>query len=72
MLAEDPGISRATCELLHLEYLNQLTRSAWVDGILTEDETGDLVRVGDVLDIPITPKQADESRPERPIAAAAV
>ncbi|GAA1216725.1 exonuclease domain-containing protein [Rhodoglobus aureus] len=53
-LAEELGISRATCELLHLDYFNQLTRTAWDDGILTDDETADLVHVGDLLDIPTT------------------
>lgn len=51
-LAEDLGISRATCESLHLDYFDQLTRTAWDDGILTDDETADLVHVGDLLDIP--------------------
>ncbi|QYH35545.1 exonuclease domain-containing protein [Salinibacterium sp. M195] len=50
-LAEGLGISRTTCELLHLEYFNQLTRTAWDDGILTDEETADLVHVGDLLDI---------------------
>ncbi|EAR24893.1 DNA polymerase III subunit epsilon [marine actinobacterium PHSC20C1] len=51
-LAEDLGISRSTCESLHLDYFDQLTRTAWDDGILTDVETADLVHVGDLLDIP--------------------
>ncbi|WP_341954064.1 DNA polymerase III subunit epsilon [Salinibacterium sp. TMP30] len=51
-LAEDLGISRTTCESLHVEYFAQLVNTAWDDGILTDDETVDLVRVGDLLDLP--------------------
>jgi len=51
-LAEELGISRTTCESLHRDYFDQVTRTAWEDGILTEDEIADLVSVGDLLDIP--------------------
>lgn len=51
-LAEELGISRTTCEALHLEYFDQLTDIAWADGLLTTDEVADLVLVADLLGIP--------------------
>lgn len=67
-LAEELGISRTTCEALHLEYFDQLTDIAWADGLLTTDEAADLVQVADLLDIP-TP--TIERALEKPLVAAA-
>lgn len=50
-MAEDLGISRTTCEALHLEYFDELTTTAWADGVLTDAEVADLVQVGDLLDL---------------------
>ena len=50
-LAEELDISRDTCEALHLEYFDDLTRIAWADGELTDAEMADLVAVGDLLDL---------------------
>ncbi|TDW31086.1 exonuclease domain-containing protein [Cryobacterium psychrophilum] len=50
-LADELGISRHSCEALHLEYFAGLTRIAWEDGILTMDEMADLVDVGNLLDL---------------------
>ena len=49
--AEESGISRDTCEALHLEYFDQLTEIAWADAILTTAEAADLVHVADLLGI---------------------
>jgi DNA polymerase-3 subunit epsilon len=51
-LAEELGISRTTCEALHLEYFDQLTDIAWADGVLTADEAADLLQVADLLGVP--------------------
>ncbi len=51
-LAEEVGLSRNTCQQLHLEYFNQLADVAWSDGVLTGAEMADLVAVGNLLDIP--------------------
>jgi DNA polymerase-3 subunit epsilon len=48
-LAEASGISRETCEALHLEYFDQLTEIAWGDAILTVSEAADLIQVADLL-----------------------
>ena len=50
-LANELDISRETCEALHLEYFDELTRIAWADGELTDAEMIDLVAVGDLLDL---------------------
>ena len=50
-LAEDAGISRTTCEALHLEYFAQLTSIAWADGVLTDDEKAQVTSVGHALGI---------------------
>ena len=41
-LAEILGISRTTVEDLHLEYFAAVAVAAWSDGVLTDDERGDL------------------------------
>jgi DNA polymerase III subunit epsilon len=51
-LAESHGISRTTCEQLHLQYFSELTKVAWADGVLTTDEIADLASVGKLLNIP--------------------
>ena len=51
-LAESLGISRATCESLHLDYFDALTSIAWADGILTTAEIADLAAVATLLMIP--------------------
>ncbi|HZK58405.1 MAG TPA: DNA polymerase III subunit epsilon, partial [Cryobacterium sp.] len=70
LLADELGLSRRTCEALHLDYFHSLTRLAWSDGILTTDERGDLVEVGNLLDLSTEtiadaldapPEPADES-----------
>jgi DNA polymerase-3 subunit epsilon len=70
LLADELGLSRRTCEALHLDYFDSLTRLAWSDGILTTDEMGDLVEVGNLLDLSTetiaaaldaAPEPADES-----------
>ena len=48
-LAESRGISRETCERLHLEYFDQLVDAAWADGVLTEGEQATLSSVGEAL-----------------------
>ncbi|MDJ0339335.1 exonuclease domain-containing protein [Cryobacterium sp. PH31-O1] len=50
-LAEELGLSRHRCELLHGEYFAALARIAWADGVLTTDEMADLVDVANLLDI---------------------
>jgi DNA polymerase III subunit epsilon len=50
-LANELDISRDTCEALHLEYFDELTRIAWADGELTDAEMIDLVAVADLLDL---------------------
>ena len=50
-LAEILGISRTTVEDLHLEYFAAVAVAAWSDGVLTDDERGDLRAVGEMLDI---------------------
>lgn len=51
MLAEELGLSRHRCELLHVEYFTVLARIAWADGVLTTAEMADLVDVANLLDI---------------------
>ena len=51
LLAEELGLSRRRCELLHTEYFDVLARIAWADGILTTEEMADLVDVANLLDI---------------------
>lgn len=50
-LAEEYGISRASCEQLHRRYFDDLTAIAWADGVLTVDEISTLVAVGKLLRI---------------------
>lgn len=50
--AERAGIGRATAERLHRDYLTALVRIAWSDGVVTEDERGDLMRVAQLLEVP--------------------
>ena len=51
LLAEELGLSRHRCELLHAEYFDVLARIAWADGVLTTVEMADLVDVANLLDI---------------------
>lgn len=51
-LAQSTGISRTTCETLHLEYFEQLIAIAWSDGVLTDHEVAQLIAVADALGIP--------------------
>lgn len=51
-LAEQLGLSRATAESLHEQYFEALVGIAWSDGVLTEEELGDLVAVADLLGLP--------------------
>lgn len=51
-VAEELGLARSTCELLHRDYFQQLTAVAWQDGVLTTAEMADLVDVGNLLEIP--------------------
>lgn len=48
-LAESRGISRETCEALHVEFFDQLVDAAWADGVLTEGEQSTLASVGSAL-----------------------
>lgn len=50
--ADARGIARGRCEELHLEYFAALTRLAWEDHVLTEEEREDLTRVAQLLCIP--------------------
>jgi DNA polymerase III subunit epsilon len=50
-LAESLGISRTTCESLHVTYFDQLTAVAWADGQLTAGEISDLTAVAALLSI---------------------
>lgn len=72
-LAEQLGISRTTCESLHIEYFAQLTAVAWADGVLTADEMTELMQVADLLDIPaeVVAAALDQpaSAPGAPVAA---
>jgi DNA polymerase-3 subunit epsilon len=51
-LAEELGIDRGTCAVLHVDYFEALGTVAWADGVLTADEISDLVAVAGLLDIP--------------------
>jgi DNA polymerase-3 subunit epsilon len=51
-VAEELGLGRDTCELLHRRYFDDLARLAWADGVLTADETAQLAAVGTLLRIP--------------------
>ncbi|WP_213814848.1 3'-5' exonuclease [Glaciihabitans sp. dw_435] len=51
-LAEDLGISRDTCETLHLRYFEEIAAVAWEDGILSPHEAADLQAVAALLSIP--------------------
>jgi DNA polymerase III subunit epsilon len=67
-LANELDISRETCEALHLEYFDELTRIAWADGELTDAEMVDLVAVADLLDLSSATITAALERP-RPISS---
>lgn len=49
--AEETGISRGTCEQLHLHYFRDLTAIAWADGELSSAEVEDLGAVAALLGI---------------------
>jgi DNA polymerase-3 subunit epsilon len=51
-LAESHGISRTTCQELHLHYLNEVVKVAWADGVLAADEIADLAGIAKLLSIP--------------------
>jgi DNA polymerase-3 subunit epsilon len=70
-LANELDISRETCEALHLEYFDELTRIAWADGELTDAEMIDLVAVGDLLDLSSATITAALEAPRQPISSAA-
>lgn len=72
-LAGSLGISRSACEKLNLEYFWALGAAAWSDGILTEDETADLVAVAALPRIPpsqvekvLTPPDVIPASPKQP------
>lgn len=70
-LAEQLGISRTTCVVLHAEYFDQLTAIAWADGELTTAEMADLVAVGEALGIaPATIASSMQPREATPVAQA--
>ncbi|WP_182112679.1 MULTISPECIES: exonuclease domain-containing protein [unclassified Actinotalea] len=48
-LAVELGIDRATARDLHVGYYEALARVAWADGLLSDDEKGDLNAVGALL-----------------------
>ncbi|TFB73202.1 DNA polymerase III subunit epsilon [Cryobacterium glaciale] len=70
-LAEELGLSRHRCELLHGEYFAALARIAWGDGVLTTDEMADLVDVANLLDISADALDAALDEPEEAIVAVA-
>lgn len=49
----DLGLDRHAVEGLHRGYLNALARAAWEDGIVTEDERGDLHAVAALLGLSV-------------------
>ena len=67
LLAEELGLSRRRCELLHREYFAALARIAWSDNVLTEDEMADLVDVANLLDIPSDALDAALDEPATPL-----
>ena len=67
MLAEELGLSRHRCELLHAEYFDLLARIAWTDGVLTTQEMGDLVDVANLLDIEADALDAALEAPAPPV-----
>lgn len=52
VLAEELGLGRDACRLLHHRYFDDVTAIAWADGVLTTDEISQLVAVGKLLSIP--------------------
>lgn len=50
-LATRLGISRETATQLHIEYFDLLVDAAWEDGIVTDDESRDLLRVAAALEL---------------------
>ncbi|TFD91495.1 DNA polymerase III subunit epsilon [Cryobacterium serini] len=70
-LAEELGLSRHRCELLHGEYFAALARIAWADGTLTTDEMADLVDVANLLDISADALDAALDQPEQATASVA-
>ncbi|MGK9149294.1 DNA polymerase III subunit epsilon [Plantibacter flavus] len=50
-MATELGITRASCENLHLEYFWSLGAAAWSDGVLTRNERADLETVAALLHI---------------------
>lgn len=70
-LANELDISRETCEALHLEYFDELTRIAWADGELTDAEMIDLVAVGDLLDLSSATITAALEAPRQPVLSPA-
>ncbi|PVW03524.1 DNA polymerase III subunit epsilon [Microbacterium sp. Gd 4-13] len=50
-LAEKLGIGRDTAERLHRDYFVALARLAWADGVVTDEERGDLELVAALLSI---------------------
>ena len=72
-LAESQGISRETCEQLHVQYFSELVAIAWADGTLTTDEVADLATVGKLLSVSdsvvvaaMQPREAIELSPPPP------
>ena len=45
------GLSREQLDIAHRAYVQALVRQAWADGVVTDEETEDLLRVGALLGI---------------------
>lgn len=51
-LADELGLSRTEADALNHTYFDALQQRAWADGVLTEDELGELTSVAEALAIP--------------------
>ncbi|MGH3438569.1 MAG: exonuclease domain-containing protein [Sciscionella sp.] len=65
-IAAELRIGPSTARRLHHEYLRQLTRLAWDDGVITDDERADLYAVGALLDIDTTDVDATLAATRKP------
>ena len=59
-VAGELGISRTEADLLNRKYFDALQQRAWADGVLTQEELGELIAVSEALAIP-----ADDWNSER-------
>ncbi|MDZ8275335.1 exonuclease domain-containing protein [Microbacterium aquimaris] len=50
-VADDLGLTRDAVVALHRDYILELERRAWADGLLTDDEKADLRAVGELLEV---------------------